>query len=102
MSETEKRSLDAEVRDEKVGVETINSENGDEALRLVGTVRTAQFSEEYNLKLRRKLVSRGSFCASSPSSSVFKDLLIPPLCAAVYFTQFLCAALQPCSGMVDV
>ncbi|KAJ7129764.1 MFS general substrate transporter [Mycena epipterygia] len=73
--ETEKRSLDAEVHDEKVGVDTvdtINSADGDEALRLVGTVRTAQFSEEYNLKLRRKL-----------------DLLIPPLCAAVYFTQFL-------------
>ncbi|KAJ7498996.1 MFS general substrate transporter [Mycena latifolia] len=72
MSETEKVSLDAEVRDEKVGLDTVNSVEGDEALRLVGTVRTAQFSEEYNLKLRRKL-----------------DMLIPPLCAAVYFTQFL-------------
>ncbi|KAJ7068194.1 MFS general substrate transporter [Mycena amicta] len=61
-------------RDEKLEVDnlTINSVDGDEALRLVGTVRTAQFSEEYNLKLRRKL-----------------DKLIPPLCAAVYFTQFL-------------
>ncbi|KIK65345.1 hypothetical protein GYMLUDRAFT_347657 [Collybiopsis luxurians FD-317 M1] len=44
----------------------------DEALRLVGKERTAEFSAEYNLKLRRKL-----------------DMLIPPLCAAVYFTQFL-------------
>ncbi|GJJ07497.1 hypothetical protein Clacol_001699 [Clathrus columnatus] len=30
-------------------------EDGDEALRLVGTLRTAYFSEEYNAKLRRKL-----------------------------------------------
>ncbi|KAJ7744518.1 MFS general substrate transporter [Mycena maculata] len=69
MSETEKEkgSLDLQV-----GVDTVNSVDGDEALRLVGTVRTAQFSEEYNLKLRRKM-----------------DWLIPPLCAAVYFTQFL-------------
>ncbi|KAJ7368222.1 MFS general substrate transporter [Mycena albidolilacea] len=73
MSETEKRSLDGEARDEKVAdTVTINSVEGDEALRLVGTARTAQFSEEYNRKLRRKL-----------------DLLIIPLCAAVYFTQFL-------------
>ena len=55
MSENEKGSL-AEVRDDKVGVDTINSVDGDEALRLVGSVRTAQFSEEYNRKLRRKLV----------------------------------------------
>ncbi|KAG6872747.1 hypothetical protein C0995_006949 [Termitomyces sp. Mi166 len=47
-------------------------QEGDEALRLIGAERTVQFSEEYNRKLRRKL-----------------DLLIPPLCAAVYFTQFL-------------
>ncbi|KAJ6599140.1 MFS general substrate transporter [Mycena vulgaris] len=72
MSEKEKVSIDAEVRDEQVGLDTVNSVEGDEALRLVGTVRTAQFSEEYNNKLRRKL-----------------DMLIPPLCAAVYFTQFL-------------
>ncbi|KAG6840661.1 hypothetical protein C0991_005255 [Blastosporella zonata] len=47
-------------------------EEGDEALKLIGAERTAHFSDEYNRKLRRKL-----------------DLLIPPLCAAVYFTQFL-------------
>ncbi|KAF8165418.1 MFS general substrate transporter [Crassisporium funariophilum] len=55
--------------DEKL---SIDLKDGDEALRLIGAERTAQFSEEYNRKLRRKL-----------------DLLIPPLCAAVYFTQFL-------------
>ena len=31
--------------------------DGDEALHLVGAERTVEFSEEYNLKLRRKLVS---------------------------------------------
>ncbi|KAI0352702.1 MFS general substrate transporter [Trametes cingulata] len=55
-----------------VTVSIAESVEGDEALKLVGRERTAQFSEEYNKKLRRKL-----------------DLLIPPLCAAVYFTQFL-------------
>lgn len=34
--------------------------DGDEALHLVGAERTAQFSEEYNRKLRRKLVSSRS------------------------------------------
>ncbi|KAJ7781320.1 MFS general substrate transporter [Mycena metata] len=69
----EKGSVDVQVHDEKVeSRSTIDSVDGDEALRLVGTARTTQFSEEYNRKLRRKL-----------------DLLIPPLAAAVYFTQFL-------------
>ncbi|KAH7879716.1 MFS general substrate transporter [Lentinula edodes] len=44
----------------------------DEALQLVGKERTSEFSDEFNHRVRRKL-----------------DLLIPPLCAAVYFTQFL-------------
>ena len=35
---------------------TIHSLDGDEALKLVGTERTVQFSEEYNRRLRRKLV----------------------------------------------
>ncbi|KAL6303081.1 MFS general substrate transporter [Sparassis latifolia] len=46
--------------------------DGDDALKVVGTQRTHTFDKEYNRKLRRKI-----------------DLLIPPLCAAVYFTQFL-------------
>ncbi|KAF9469127.1 MFS general substrate transporter [Collybia nuda] len=45
---------------------------GDEALRLIGAERAVHFSVEYNLQLRKKL-----------------DLLIPPICAAVYFTQYL-------------
>ena len=39
-----------------------DSVEGDEALHLVGRERTAQFSEEYNKRLRRKLVSRSAVC----------------------------------------
>jgi hypothetical protein len=35
---------------------SFDSSEVDEALQLVGTRRTAQFSEEYNQRLRRKLV----------------------------------------------
>ncbi|KAI1792940.1 MFS general substrate transporter [Ganoderma leucocontextum] len=70
---TEKRDSDEKGGFDAIGtVSVVESTDGDEALRLVGKERTAQFSEEYNRKLRRKL-----------------DLIIPPLCAAVYFTQFL-------------
>ncbi|KAF5322435.1 hypothetical protein D9619_000429 [Psilocybe cf. subviscida] len=69
--EKSKHSTEASI-DEKVSNDSIDLGNGDEALRLIGIERTAQFSEEYNIALRRKL-----------------DWLIPPLCAAVYFTQFL-------------
>ena len=56
----EKRSSTAS-GDEKHVYETetvsvTDSSDGDEALKLVGREREAQFSEEYNLKLRRKLV----------------------------------------------
>ena len=64
--------------------------DGDEALHLVGAERTAQFSEEYNLKLRRKLVSNLLLETRIYYDICYRqDLLIPPLCAAVYFTQFL-------------
>lgn len=54
----EKSKHSAEVSmDEKVSTDSIDLGNGDEALRLIGIERTAQFSEEYNLALRRKLVS---------------------------------------------
>ncbi|TCD71290.1 hypothetical protein EIP91_011061 [Steccherinum ochraceum] len=62
----EKRVYDTEVNS------IVDSADGDEALKLVGRERETEFSDEYNAKLRRKL-----------------DWLIPPLCAAVYFTQFL-------------
>ncbi|KZW03974.1 MFS general substrate transporter [Exidia glandulosa HHB12029] len=74
--EQEKRSSslgDEEKRPDRVGVETaVESVDGDEALKLVGLERADIFTEEYNAKLRRKL-----------------DWVIPPVCAAVYFTQFL-------------
>ncbi|KAK7056432.1 hypothetical protein VNI00_002987 [Paramarasmius palmivorus] len=59
-------------KSEKSSPSLFDVSKGDEALQVVGIERTAEFSEEYNRKLRRKL-----------------DLLISPLCAAVYFTQFL-------------
>ncbi|KAF8211188.1 MFS general substrate transporter [Mycena galopus ATCC 62051] len=85
MSETDKGSLDASASEEK-GDETvtIHSVNGDEALRLVGTARTTHFSEEFNRKLRTKL-----------------DRLIIPLCAAVYFTQFLDKAALNYASIMD-
>ncbi len=54
---------DSPVVDEKqaVTLETASVvdsiEGGDDALNLVGRERSAQFSEEYNRRLRRKLVS---------------------------------------------
>lgn len=48
----EKRSL----KDDVVATADLPSD-GDEALKLVGKERTVHFSEEYNAKLRRKLVS---------------------------------------------
>lgn len=35
---------------------SFNPTDGDEALRLIGVERTTEFTEEYNRKLRRKLV----------------------------------------------
>ncbi|TFK43608.1 MFS general substrate transporter [Crucibulum laeve] len=66
------QSLEHSVDEKLSVVDSVDLQNGDEALRLIGLQRTTEFTEEYNRKLRRKL-----------------DLLIPPLCAAVYFTQFL-------------
>ncbi|KAH0587483.1 hypothetical protein H2248_006265 [Termitomyces sp. 'cryptogamus'] len=53
---------------------------GDEALKLINAERTIHFSQEYNRRLRRKL---------AVDTYMAQDMLIPPLCAAVYFTQFL-------------
>lgn len=67
----EKHSASTEVV-KNASKSVVSVTDGDEALKLVGKEREAQFSEEYNLQLRGKL-----------------DRWIPPLCAAVYFTQFL-------------
>jgi hypothetical protein len=65
-------------------------DDGDEALHLVGRERTEQFSEEYNRRLRRKLVRPNtSWGCKQAHCYFFQDFVIPPLCAAVYFTQFL-------------
>ena len=80
---------------ETVTVYSVDSKDADAALVLVGTHRTTQFSEEYNKKLRRKLVimRKFLFLALLNIAITLKDFIIPPLCAAVYFTQFLYAHL---------
>ncbi|KAI0649995.1 MFS general substrate transporter [Trametes meyenii] len=50
----------------------IDFRDKDEALRLVGLEKLTSFTEDDYAKVRRKL-----------------DFVIPPLCAAVYFTQYL-------------
>jgi hypothetical protein len=50
------------VEERLVDDKTTNDENGDDALHIVGTQRSAQFSDEYYLKLRRKLVSTCAEC----------------------------------------
>jgi hypothetical protein len=45
--------------DPEVTTTSVTDEYGDEALQLVGKERQFQFSDEYNAKLRRKLVSWG-------------------------------------------
>jgi len=57
IDDVEKKSqTDGDDEDEKLGLYTVDTSQGDEALKLVGAERKQQFSEEYNLKLRRKLV----------------------------------------------
>jgi hypothetical protein len=60
----EKGKESPSVLDEKRPVSESSEDirDGDEALQLVGALRSAQFSEEYNLKLRRKLVSTVVLC----------------------------------------
>ena len=73
-------------------ISLVDSSDGDEALKLVGREREVQFSDEYNRKLRNKLV--GALFFSRGGRTTYRtlctqDRIIPPLCAAVYFTQFL-------------
>ncbi|KAJ2985139.1 hypothetical protein NUW54_g10250 [Trametes sanguinea] len=73
--------MDPEAKDEKQlatvlvadADSDINFEDKDEALRLVGLEKSGTFTEEEFARVRRKL-----------------DFVIPPLCAAVYCTQYLC------------
>lgn len=51
---------------------SVNSKfDGDEALKLVGTKRSVEFSEEYNNALRRKLVRQSFFVLASNSMTAF-------------------------------
>ena len=43
-------------KDQQIETATFDSKDVDEALELVGTLRTDKFSEEFNLRVRRKLV----------------------------------------------
>lgn len=65
MSSVEQKSVEEKIRgsadEEKHVYETdvnsiVDSTEGDEALKLVGREREVQFSDEYNAKLRAKLV----------------------------------------------
>ena len=49
-------SLEDSKQVETISINSIDSRDVDEALELVGMRRTVEFSEEYNKKLRRKLV----------------------------------------------
>lgn len=51
----EKRSIDEKI--ESSSQDSVDLLRGDEALRLVDAENVVKFSEEYNLRLRRKLVS---------------------------------------------
>ena len=48
---------------------SVDSKDADEALELVGIRREVQFSEEYNLKLRRKLVCPVFFHSEAENST---------------------------------
>jgi len=73
-TERDLKEVDAEVAAIQVVDEKSDSplmKSADDALRLVGT-RAAVFDDEIYRRVRRKV-----------------DCVVPPLCAAVYFTQFL-------------
>ncbi|KIJ20182.1 hypothetical protein PAXINDRAFT_174659 [Paxillus involutus ATCC 200175] len=72
LGEFEKNSQLHDGADDKLGSDSFDVANGDEALQLVGIEAKEHFSEEYNRKLRRKL-----------------DFVIPTISAAVYFSQYL-------------
>jgi hypothetical protein len=56
----EKRTFDEKSIDEKVieapSISSVDFRHGDEALKLIDAENAVIFSEEYNLKLRKKLV----------------------------------------------
>lgn len=94
-NDTSEKTPPSPIVDEKRAVESetvsfVDTLEGDEALQLVGRERTAEFSEEYNRRLRRKLVYIFLCLPRFQTQCLLsQDFVIPPLCAAVYFTQFL-------------
>ena len=72
-----------------------NVSDGDEALELVGMQRSAQFSEEYNRKLRRKLVNAPRplpflrYAMTLNSSAAIRIFLFP-LCAVLCTSRSIC------------
>ncbi|KAL9716557.1 hypothetical protein Ac2012v2_001005 [Leucoagaricus gongylophorus] len=70
-SSLDRRNVEVKI-EEISGKGSIDLRLGDEALRLVDAEKIAEFDEEYNLELRKKL-----------------DWVIPPICASVYFSQYL-------------
>lgn len=71
---------------EKIEVKSIEVDFADEALRLVGTERTRHFSEEYNLKLRRKLVNHLVFNVMNSDSGLTRGR-----------TGTSCHSVRPCT-----
>jgi ACS family allantoate permease-like MFS transporter len=90
---SKKDSVD--VQEKAVDEQTsFDQSHGDDALQLVGSQRTTQFSEAYYARLRRKLVSRDSLRAGNTPHHYIQDWWIPPLAASVYFTQVCFLYLQ--------
>ncbi len=72
--------------DEEI-VSIVDSSDGDEALQLVGKERTAEFSDEYNRKLRRKLVRSYVFYFTMTSADhiyISGSSHTPALCCSVF------------------
>lgn len=72
-SSLEKQSFSAHDEEKKpdvVRVNVLEVGEGDEALKLVGALRTEEFSEEFNLKLRRKLVSKATSWSLWPNDQI--------------------------------
>jgi hypothetical protein len=88
---TEKPQTKSNARVEEIPVDEerpYSAEKGDEALDLVGAERSAQFSDEYFLKLRRKLVRASTIrCSSKFSPSLLSGSLDPtPCCCCLLYT----------------
>ncbi|KAF4600952.1 hypothetical protein EYR38_005598 [Pleurotus pulmonarius] len=71
---------------EKIEINPVEVDYADEALRLVGTERAQSFSEEYNRKLRRKLVNY-SVCSVMNARGLM-----------VGRTGTLCPSARPCTS----